>query len=170
MSLNILSVKDLKVDELNHLVQEASSEQYSFMLRMKAEYVGNKNKFNQDGEAIFLALKDEKIIGFVGLNVDPYLKDKNVGRIRHLYVQKDYRRQKVAKELLSQLIIKAKKHFKILTLRTFHQNASSFYEALGFTNTPLIYASTHNFSLNDESYLPESFMTKIEKGLMVDGH
>ncbi|MCO4784019.1 MAG: GNAT family N-acetyltransferase [Candidatus Cloacimonetes bacterium] len=170
MSLNILSVKDLKIEELNHLVQEASSEQHSFMLRMKAEYIGNKNRFNQEGEAIFLALKDEKIIGFVGLNIDPYLEDKNVGRVRHLYVQTDYRRQKVAQALLQQLIAKAKQHFKILTLRTFHHEASCFYETLGFTNTPMIYASTHNLTLSDEDYLPESFITKIEKGLMVDGH
>ncbi|MCJ8343939.1 GNAT family N-acetyltransferase [bacterium] len=170
MSLNIVSVRDLKINELDHLVQEASSEQHSFMLRMKAEYIGNKNKFDQSGEAIFLALKDENIVGFVGLNIDPYLEDKNVGRVRHLYVQKEYRRQKVAKELVNQLILHAKKHFKLLTLRTFHKEASHFYQTLDFKTTPLIYASSHNLSLNNESYLPESFITRIEKGLMVDGH
>lgn len=170
MSLKILSVKDLKINELDHLVQEASSEQHSFMLRMKAQYIGNKNRFDKKGEAIFIALKDENIVGFVGLNIDPYLEDENVGRVRHLYVQKDYRRQLIAKELLNQLIIKAKQHFKILTLRTFHQEASDFYESLGFKNTPLIYAASHNLCLNEEAYLPESFITKIEKGLMIDGH
>ncbi|PCJ16339.1 MAG: hypothetical protein COB02_16380 [Candidatus Cloacimonadota bacterium] len=170
MNLTILSVKELKINELDHLIKEASQEKYSFMLKMKAEYIGNKNKFDKDKEAIFLALKDEKIVGFVGLNIDPYLEDPNVARVRHLYVLKDYRGQKIATQLLQSLIKHAKLNFKLLTLRTFFKEASDFYTSLNFKITPLIYASTHNLPLNEENYLPESFISKIEKGLLVDGH
>ena len=67
-----------------------------------------------------------------GLNVDPYIDDAGVGRVRHLYVLTAWRRLGVGRELVEQVIRAARGRFTTLRLSTSNPAAARLYEALGF--------------------------------------
>ena len=48
---------------------------------------------------------EESLIGIAGLNRDPYLSDKNIGRVRHLYISKAFRRNGYARLLMISCLI-----------------------------------------------------------------
>jgi predicted GNAT family acetyltransferase len=72
------------------------------------------------------------LIAIGGLNHDPYVKDINIGRVRHLYVQRAHRRKGYASLLMETIIDKGRQHFTVLRLFTDNPAASEFYETLGF--------------------------------------
>ena len=67
-----------------------------------------------------------------GLNVDPYLDDPTVGRIRHLYVLPSFRRSGVGTEVVTACLDLATRNFARVRLRTFDPSAAAFYTAMGF--------------------------------------
>ena len=69
------------------------------------------------------------------MNVDPYIKEPSIGRIRHIFISQKYRRKGLATRLLNRIIHLASNHFKLLRLYTNNPAASLFYEANGFTES-----------------------------------
>jgi GNAT superfamily N-acetyltransferase len=141
-------VNCLPVDGLNDLEREASASGFRGLFRLRNEWKSGGNRFDQPGEAIFVATLEGRIVGVCGLNRDPYLPDRRVGRIRHLYVASDRRRQGIGSRLLSAVMAKARGSFARLRVRTDSPDADAFYRAFGFTPITAEPACTHQVILD----------------------
>ena len=100
--------------------------------RLVAEWQSGRNCFNQPGEANFIATDNGHVVGVCGLNHDLYLGDPSVGRVRHLYVAVDHRRNGIGTQLVRAVIGAATGCFTRLRLRTDSPDADCFYRSLGF--------------------------------------
>lgn len=96
--------------------------------------------YPEPGAALFAAWEAAHFLGVVGLTPDSYLREPqsyqpDVGRVRHRYVAPCARRAGVGRALLAALTDEARRHYRVLRLRTDNLAAAAFYEALGFTET-----------------------------------
>lgn len=139
---DIKVISDFNVIKLTELAIEAKLEGYNFAQRIIDEWINEKNNFNKKGEVLYGVFYKNKCIAIGGLNIDPYQDSDKVGRVRHLYVSKDHRRNGVARKLLKKIIISAKKNFNILRLSTKNPAAAILYEGFGFRKTDG-YKQTH---------------------------
>lgn len=122
----------LPFEHIAPLAIEAEGEGHGFVRRLLDDWRIGSNRFDAPGEALFIDVEKDNVLGTCGLNVDPYLNDPRVGRIRHLYVRRDSRRQGVATRLLAATLRAAAGRFDRLRLRTENPVAGSFYERRGF--------------------------------------
>jgi GNAT superfamily N-acetyltransferase len=134
MMISIIRIENLPRDELLQLLEESKRMGFRFVERLIAEWESGDNRFDKDGEALFIARDDKRVVGICGINIDPYLGDPQVGRIRHLYVIVDERRKGVGRELVQRVIEKARRHFLYLRLRASNEDFYRFYSALGFAS------------------------------------
>ena len=112
------------------LSDEAWTDGYAYVERMIQDWKSGANRFDGLGERLIGAFDDDKLIGFCGLNRDPYLSD-NAGRIRHLYVSLDHRHAGIARALVARTLDGAEAWFPRIRLRA-TPASRSFYELLGF--------------------------------------
>ena len=138
---------NLQALDLQPLLQESQVQGYSFIDRLVSEYEDGTNRFALPDEALFGVYADEQLIAIGGLNRDPFLENNDIGRVRHVYVLADFRRQGVGTLLLRHIIEAARPHFRLLTLRTFNEDAAKFYVSLGFQSTNEMPNATHILSL-----------------------
>ena len=117
------------------LEQESKILGFNFLEKMKLEWHSGKNRFNRPGEALLAAFKNGRLIAIGGVNIDPYLCDKKIGRVRHLYVLREFRSFGIGKALVQKLADHSRLHFEMLRLRTDTKEASQFYERIGFVPT-----------------------------------
>jgi GNAT superfamily N-acetyltransferase len=136
-------VTSLKNYNLGHLLAYSRSEGYKFVQKLLDEYSDDTNRFNSNGESLFVAKKEGEIIGICGLNIDPYLNDINVGRVRHLYVLPECRGSGVGKKLLKTIIEESREHFETITLYTDNPIADQLYINFGFIRAEGIYKASH---------------------------
>lgn len=132
--------------DLGTLVDLATQEGHPFVLRTVTEWIDGTNRFDLPGEGFFLAVDDATPVGVCGLNVDPFIGDATVGRLRHLYVAPTHRGKGVARRLVESCLELAAGRFRLVRLRTFDPVADRFYRAIGFetVNEP---RATHSVSL-----------------------
>jgi len=121
------SLDDIDVQPLS---DEAWSDGYPFVERMLHDWSSGDNRFDRPGECLIGAFDDGRLVGFCGLNRDPYLSE-NAGRIRHLYVSLDHRHIGIARALVARVIDGASLRFPRIRLRA-TPASRSFYELLGF--------------------------------------
>jgi GNAT superfamily N-acetyltransferase len=133
MKSKIKQITERNLDFINPLAIEAQSEGYGFVQRTIDEWNSGINTFSKRGEILFGIFILNSCMGIGGLNVDPYIDDPSIGRIRHLYISRSYRRKGLATQLLNKIILLASKHFNLLRLYTENPSASLFYESIGFT-------------------------------------
>lgn len=148
-NLTVCQVSQLAVQDILHLVRAAEDEGFGFVRRLHRDYVNGTNRFDRDGEALFLAKVFDDVVGVGGLNRAPYVRDRSVGRVRRVYVLPNFRRQGVAGLLLSAIVKEAKQHYTMLTLRTTNPWANEFYESLGFSPQPFHESATHHLRLSE---------------------
>jgi GNAT superfamily N-acetyltransferase len=117
---------------LSALVTEADATGFRGLSRLVGEWQSGGNRFDQPGEALFIATESGRVVGVCGLNRDPYLDDPTVGRIRHLYVAGGHRRNGIGSRLVRDVLGAARGHFARLRLRTGSPDADAFYRSLGF--------------------------------------
>ena len=141
--ITINPIEKLTLSELRPLLDESLSEGYSFIQTLWDEYKSGRNRFDGQGARLLSVFDDQHLIGVGGVQRDPYLNRTDVGRVRHVYVLRVYRREGVGKRLLEGLIEHARVHFNVLTLRTQTEAAAAFYEAIGFDNRPEFPDATH---------------------------
>ncbi|MEJ8304022.1 hypothetical protein [Saccharibacillus sacchari] len=53
------------------------------------EYHSGINKFDKPGECLYIATAEENVVAVCGLNIDPYLGQTDIGRVRHSTVQQN---------------------------------------------------------------------------------
>lgn len=132
MKFEIIQINDTNLESINFLAIEAQAEDYSFVQRTIDEWKSGINTFSKRGEILFGIFVSNSCIGIGGLNVDPYINDPSIGRIRHVFISKKYRDKGLATRLLNRIICLASEHFKLLRLYTENPIAASFYESIGF--------------------------------------
>ena len=140
----------LELAALDHLVEESLAQQFRFVERLVKEYRSGFNCFNKAGEILITASLKERVIGIAGLNQNPYVDDPEIGRLRHLYVESNWRRRGVGSLLVSQIVKEADRHYQLLTLRTDAVEADQFYQQLGFKTNPIFSHTTHHLRLNNK--------------------
>ncbi|KIC43369.1 hypothetical protein RA27_00285 [Ruegeria sp. ANG-R] len=126
--------------QLERLAIEAKEQGYAFVGRLINEAKSGTNNFDKTGECFLGVFIDEVLVGCGGVNVDPFT-DQDIGRLRHIYVLKAYRRKGIASKLVKQLLNHSKTPFTSVRLRTPDQNANAFYEAIGFFRVSHEYAT-----------------------------
>ena len=146
---------DLSQEEIRLLLSESIAQGHRFIDRLVKEYADGTNRFALPDEALYGVYCDEQLVAIGGLNRDPFLADDDVGRVRHVYVLSGFRRQGVGTRLLHQVIDDARQHFRLLTLRTFSEDAVRFYVVLGFQPTSEIPNATHVLSLDVKTDVAE---------------
>jgi ribosomal protein S18 acetylase RimI-like enzyme len=118
--LSLIHDLDKSQDVFNPFKYELNSDETSFV----------------KGHNIWVAkLKDDTIIGFIGGIESDSTKPNEVYILDSLYINNEYRRLGVGKELLNHSIAYAKlKKYKYVTLGVYYENKSAIrlYESLGF--------------------------------------
>jgi GNAT superfamily N-acetyltransferase len=128
----IIEIKDgLNTEALNELLVESMLEGFRHITRLVEDYTNGTNRFDHNDEALFLCLLDNRVIGICGLNRDPYYGD-GVGRVRRLYILKEFRRLNIGSKLTKAVIQRAGNYYRRLVLKTDNPKASKFYKTLGF--------------------------------------
>lgn len=106
------------------------AEGFRFIDRLVLEWNRGENRFARSGEIFLCAYLDDSLVGFGGLNRDPYSRIPREGRIRHVYVEPDARGLGLGASLVRELIERARPSFDRLRLAT--QQVARFYERQGF--------------------------------------
>jgi N-acetylglutamate synthase-like GNAT family acetyltransferase len=92
---NIVKVESLINYNLERLLIESEQEGYRFVRKLVDQYESGENRFQKAGEVLYVAVLDEEVVGVCGLNLDLYVQDDTLGRVRHLYVLTQCRNQGV---------------------------------------------------------------------------
>nr|WP_211749011.1 GNAT family N-acetyltransferase [Paenibacillus sp. Marseille-Q4541] len=130
------------------LVGESKSEGFLHLERLVTDYKAGTNKFDKNGEALFLVIKNSEILGVCGLNQAPFTDSKKVGRVRRLYVSPSARRFGIGRLLMDSVIAEAQNHYLMLVLKTDNSGADLFYRSIGFSNKVDSQYETHFLELS----------------------
>src|SRR5688500_17964293 len=85
---------------LNALAKTARDEGHDFLLRFNAEWASGALRFNGPGECLFVAHVGQELAGISGICRDPYQEAPDVGRLRHVYVDPEFRARGIAHRLV----------------------------------------------------------------------
>jgi N-acetylglutamate synthase-like GNAT family acetyltransferase len=132
------------------LLEESRRQGIGFLQRLGDEWESGANRFSLPGEALFEIRCRSQLVGICGLNRDPYANDASIGRLRHLYVAIEQRRNGAGRRLVQHVLRHAQARFGLIRLRAESAEADLFYRALGFSNTKDQAAATHELWLPDE--------------------
>ncbi len=143
----IVRIEELPADQLTELVSESEQAGLQLVRRLQRDWHSGANRFDRPGEALFAAFDDQRTIGVCGLNIDPYCLLPGVGRVRHLYVLTERRRQLIGSQLVLEVMSAAITGFDRLRLRTNNPLAARLYENLGFQRSEGDPTATHEREL-----------------------
>ncbi|MGN6395871.1 MAG: GNAT family N-acetyltransferase [Mucilaginibacter sp.] len=128
----LTEVTELSFSAINQMLDESGRAGYQFIQRTIDDWQNQTNKFSGRGEKLWGLFLGSDMIGICGLNKDPYSREPNIGRVRHLYIMEAYRRKGYATLLINMILHEGKQHFNSLRLFTDNPAAAKFYEKLGF--------------------------------------
>ncbi|MBO1583101.1 GNAT family N-acetyltransferase [Bacillus sp. XF8] len=146
-NFQLKQIESLSQVGITHLVEESKKEGFNFLIKLVNEYRNKTNTFNKKGECLYGVFQDEVLIGIGGINQDPYMKAKVVGRLRRFYISKAYRRKGIGNLLLRKILSDAKEHFQTVVLYTDTKQASQFYISNGFMKSEGYQGATHYLRL-----------------------
>lgn len=124
-------ITDLSEDFLL-LESESKLDGFKFLEKMRLEWSSGHNRFNEAGEVVYGIFENNKLVAIGGINIDPYTNESKIGRVRHLYVQRDFRKKGYGSFLVKNILTHGSKYFSKVRLRTDTVAASAFYENIGF--------------------------------------
>lgn len=139
----VIQSVDQLPDGIGALLETSLSEGYDFVERLVQDWEDGSNRFDRPREVLMQVRVPSGLVAVGGLNVDPYLDDPSVGRIRHVYVLPSSRRSGVGSMLVEALLIHARGRFARVRLRVGTPRGGPFYEALGFDTTDETDATHH---------------------------
>lgn len=123
---------ELPVSGIDDLLAEASSEGYDFIETLLADWASGENRFDAPGEILYGLMDQGRIVAVGGLNIDPFAGKQDIGRIRRVYVRRDWRGRGIGRLLVATLIEHARTGFRCVRLRADNPRTSAFYESMGF--------------------------------------
>ena len=97
----VAEMNDENISSLEVVNKEALLEGYDHIEKTLAEWRSGENRFSKSGEKLWGIFIGPECIAVGGINIDPYLEnnDGTVGRVRQVYVMKEYRGQGLSKVL-----------------------------------------------------------------------
>jgi len=119
-------------NDFSVLESESKRDGFRFLEKMRLEWDSGKDRFNKTGEALYGIFADGRLVAIGGVNLDPYATEPSIGRVRHLYVLKEYRKQGLGATLVKKILENGSKYFSRVRLRTDTVAAAKFYENFGF--------------------------------------
>ena len=125
-------LQDVSPADLAALLADSEREGWRMVRRLVDDWLSGANRFDRAGEALFAARLGERLVGVGGLNVDPFATEPRRGRVRHVYVHSECRRQGIGEQLMGEILAAARGPFDHLSLRTRNPAAARLYERLGF--------------------------------------
>ncbi|WP_018899347.1 GNAT family N-acetyltransferase [Rhizobium sp. 2MFCol3.1] len=140
LAIELKPVLELPAD-IELLRIEASTAGFRFMEKLVKEWESKANRFDKKGEMLIGAYHNARLVAVGGLNIDPYVDDPSIARLRHLYVLKPIRRQGVASSIARYLLDTARTSFSGVRLFTDTAEAAALYEKLGFTRANCVNAT-----------------------------
>ena len=159
MVLSIMSAVDFTIIPITEhsydarkfapLLKKSQSEGYNLVLRLTENWENGSNRFDKQGEALFAAEHENRLLGVGGRSLDPYLEEPGVIRVRHVYVLPEWRHLGIGNALMKKILDIPQGLFQKVTLRTLNPNARKFYEQLGFEAVGED-AVTHQFILKEK--------------------
>ncbi|MFC1933165.1 GNAT family N-acetyltransferase [Chloroflexota bacterium] len=126
----IIDIDELGKFNIETIRYESDKEGYNMINRLIADYHSGRNKFNKKGEKLIGFLLDNEIIAVCGLNIES-TNDK-LGRIRKLYVLKNYQHRGIGTELVKYLVNHAKPYFEGVVVNIGNLPVDNFYKSIGF--------------------------------------
>jgi GNAT superfamily N-acetyltransferase len=114
------------------LVVASEREGFEFVRRLEREWHSGANRFDRPGEVLLAGFLAGELAAIGGLNIDPYLSDPDVGRVRHVFVAPGCRDAGVGSALVRAILAAGVPHFSRIRLRTANPRSNTFYERLGF--------------------------------------
>lgn len=147
LALSVVRIEDLDYPEADDLVRQSLAEGYRFVEPMVARFRSGETRYDKPGEAIFGVRLEGTLVAMGALTPDPYYRHPGVGRVRHVYVSQFCRRQGAGRALLAAIVEEARRHYRLLLLRTQTESAARFYEALGFSAESPSPDATHSMDL-----------------------
>jgi GNAT superfamily N-acetyltransferase len=129
--LSVFRIRELPQD-IGELSVPAAGEALQFVTRLVEEFQSGENRFTGQGEALFEVRLAGKLVAIGGLNIDPYVSDRSVGRVRRTYVHPAHRSRGIGRLLLETIENHARGRFEMLRLRPESEAASRFYIRAGF--------------------------------------
>lgn len=114
------------------LVEESTAQGYNSLRRLVAEWLSGVQRFDRHGEGLFVALREGRVAGVCGLEVDRAGADPSVGRLRDMYVSTVHRRSGVGRALAARALSEARESFAHLMLQADTPGARTFFTSLGF--------------------------------------
>lgn len=128
------------------LLDESQADGFGMLTRLKDEWESGVNRFDRRGETLFGVLAGGALVGVGGRNIDPFAGDPAIGRVRHVYVARDRRRDGVGRLIIAGILDDARSFFTCLHLRA-PETAFGFYDHMGFERTTGIATATHRYML-----------------------
>ena len=119
--------------EIDTLASAADAEGLGMVAQLVTDFVGGVNRFDETGEALWVADAHHRLIGVCGLNQDPFARpEERAGRVRRLYVTPAWRKKGAGSQLADAVANHARQHFAVLTAFTDDPRAQAFYRGRGF--------------------------------------
>ncbi|HEO8418491.1 Predicted acetyltransferase [Mycobacteroides abscessus subsp. abscessus] len=144
----IKQIKNLMNFELDSLVEHSMEDGFRFVERLVKDYKNEINTFNHFGEILFGVFDEaDVLIAIGGLNQDPFSRDQSIGRLRRVYVRKEFRREGIGGLLVKKIMVEARNYYKILVLHTDTEQADNFYISIGFSKSNLYSNASHYIEL-----------------------
>jgi GNAT superfamily N-acetyltransferase len=122
----------LPVAGMDELQAEARAEGYDFIDTLVRDWASGANRFDRSGETVLGCFDEDMLVAVGGLNIDPFAGDPKTGRIRRIYVRREWRRKGIGRDLVTALIEEARRSFRFVRLRAENPDAARVYERLGF--------------------------------------
>jgi len=130
IEIDIRPIAGTLPEHIHSLVVEARREGYHFLDRLIDEWSDGSNRFDRHGECLLMVFIGKVLVGIGGLTVEPEI----IGalRIRRFYIHPSARGQGVGRLLADVLIGRARQATALLTVHSGSEDASAFWQALGF--------------------------------------
>lgn len=132
IEFEIVKINDESIVQLEELSQNALEDGYRIVRKTIDQWIDGSNRFSDKREVLYGIKDKDKFIAIGGFNVDPYIMDDDVGRVRHIYVHTDYRNQGIATFLFQKIMNEKAHFFKVVRLSTKNEAAMELYESYGF--------------------------------------
>jgi GNAT superfamily N-acetyltransferase len=118
---------------LSRLQMVSVADGHNLLQRLCDEWRSGANRFDREGEALFVAWQRGKLVGLCGLNRDPFPDARrDDARLRHLYVEPAARRAGIGRDLTLRCLDHARGGFARVRLRCHQPAAIALYRTLGF--------------------------------------
>lgn len=130
------------------LKAESMAAGFNMLRRLKENW---QNRFAKPSEELLSFYADGLLVSVYGLNQDPRMPSVRAGRLRHLYVEIEWRRMQVGITLLRAMLEGPGRWFDFINTNA-PQSAFTFYLRAGFFPLADGDKVTHRLSLEDIKY------------------